>query len=295
MTQVNLVVGYLATPGGADALALAVRFARTPGRRRSTSASCCRPTPRRRAPCPKVAATRKCWPSRHRAGWTTRWPRCPTTLWRTPHLSFDESFADGLDPRGAALAGERHRGRRCRRGTGRQLSHWGRWSTSCCTPRPCRSRWRREEPAIRGSSGCTRSPAPSANVRVRICCWTPRYGPAGPRTSRCGWCRWWRSIRPSARCVVTTRRVAGMRSRTPERTLEAAKDELPADFPVTSTIVNGPTRRGCGRAAGAGMTATSSWSGPAGSARRGGSSSVPRRPRCCGCWTCPWWSCPETN
>ena len=29
MTQVNLVVGYLATPGGADALALAVRFART--------------------------------------------------------------------------------------------------------------------------------------------------------------------------------------------------------------------------------------------------------------------------
>ena len=81
----------------------------------------------------------------------------------------------------------------------------------------------------------------SANARAQICCCAPRFGSARRRARRCGWCRWWRSTRRTASFAVTRTRFGSVRSHTPQQTLETAKEALPEDIPVTSTIVDGPT------------------------------------------------------
>uniref|UniRef100_UPI0040401ED6 hypothetical protein n=1 Tax=Streptomyces sp. DSM 41634 TaxID=3448656 RepID=UPI0040401ED6 len=95
MTQVNLVVGYLATPGGADALALAVRFART----LDAQINNCIVLPPDTAPpgtVPKGGGYEEVLAEQAQGWLDDALALVPDDVVAHPHLSFDESFADGL-------------------------------------------------------------------------------------------------------------------------------------------------------------------------------------------------------
>lgn len=238
MTQLNLVVGYLATPGGADALALAVRFART----LVAEVHICIVLPPDPAPAgigPKggyeemVAEQAKGWLDDARA-------RVPDDVVAHTHLSFGESFADGLirealrlqavaivvGGAGGGLVGSYSLG-----SVVNELLHSSPVPVAVA-PRGTRdSRIERVheitcaigqrqgsdlllDTAVRASR--------TAGIPLRLASLValdPAFG----------------SLRGDNEAVRAHALAHA------ERTLEAAKSELPADFPVTSTIVTGPT------------------------------------------------------
>lgn len=238
MTQVRLVVGYLATPGGADALALAVRFARTLG----AQVDICIVLPPDTAPAgigPKggyeemVTAQAQGWLAGALAS-------VPDDVVAHGHLSFDESFTDGLIRQarelqasaivvggsGGGLVGSFSLG-----SVVNELLHSSPFPVAVAPRGTRESRVRRVHEITcaigqRQGSGLLLATAVracrSSGVPLRLVSLVsldPAFG----------------SLRADA---------DAMRERAlshAAQTLEAAKNELPEDFPVTSTIVNGPT------------------------------------------------------
>lgn len=90
----RLVVGYLATPGGADALALGVRFARTLG---AEIELCVVLPPDRMVPALVNAGGYEQVLSRQAQEWLAEaMAGVPADVVVNPHVSFSDSFADGL-------------------------------------------------------------------------------------------------------------------------------------------------------------------------------------------------------
>ncbi len=90
----RLVVGYLATPGGADALALGVRFARTLG---AEIELCVVLPPDRMVPAPVNTGGYEQVLSRQAQEWLAEaMAGVPADVVVNPHVSFSDSFADGL-------------------------------------------------------------------------------------------------------------------------------------------------------------------------------------------------------
>ena len=95
MTRANLVVGYLATPGGADAVALAVRFART----LNAEVNICIVLPPDTAPpgtVPKGGGYEEVVAEQAQGWLDDALASIPDDVVAHTHLSFDESFTDGL-------------------------------------------------------------------------------------------------------------------------------------------------------------------------------------------------------
>lgn len=89
----KLLVGYLATPGGADALALGVRLARTLG----ADLELCVMLPPDRVPAMVHADGYEEALVRQALGWLTdAQATVPAGVVVNPHVSFSDSFADGL-------------------------------------------------------------------------------------------------------------------------------------------------------------------------------------------------------
>lgn len=238
MTRTNLVVGYLATPGGADALALAVRFARAVG----AEVNICIVLPPDTGPVgigPKggyaelLAEQAQGWLDEARA-------TVPDDVVAHTHLSFDESFTDGLirealrlqaaaivvGGAGGGLVGSYSLG-----SVVNELLH------SSPVPVAVAPRGTRESKVERvheitcaigqrqGSdllldTAVRASRAAGVPLRlVSLVALDPTFGSLRGDDD---------AIREHALAHA-------------QRTLEAARDELPEDFPVTSTIVNGPT------------------------------------------------------
>ncbi|CQD05965.1 universal stress protein UspA [Mycolicibacterium conceptionense] len=239
MTRTNLVVGYLATPGGADALALAVRFART----LDAEINICIVLPPDTAPpgtVPKgggyedvVAGQAQRWLDDARA-------LVPDDVVAHTHLSFDESFTDGLirealrlhtsaivvGGAGGGLAGSFSLG-----SVVNELLHSAPLPVAVA-PRGTRfskvqrvheitcAIGQRQGSDLLLDTAVRASRAAGVPLRlVSLVALDPAFG----------------SLRGDAEAV------RGRALAHAERTLDAARDELPADFPVTSTIVNGPT------------------------------------------------------
>lgn len=239
MTQANLVVGYLATPGGADAVALAVRFARTLG----AEVNICIVLPPDTAPpgtVPKgggyedvVADQAQRWLDDARG-------LVPDDVVAHTHLSFDESFTDGLirealrlqtsaivvGGAGGGLVGSYSLGSVVNellhssplpvavapRGT--RFSQVQRVHEITCAIGQRQGSGLLLDTAVRASR--------AADVPLRLVSLValdPAFG----------------SLRGDAEAVRAHALAHA------ERTLDAARNELPPDFPVTSTIVNGPT------------------------------------------------------
>ncbi|WKG04982.1 universal stress protein [Mycolicibacterium sp. HK-90] len=238
MTQTNLVVGYLATPGGADALALAIRFARAVG----AEVNICIVLPSDTTPVgigPKGGYTELL--AEQAQGWLDEArATVPDDVVAHTHLSFDESFTDGLIRealrlRAAAIvvggAGGGLVGSYSLGSVVNELLH------SAPVPVAVAPRGTRDSKVERvheitcaigqrqGSdllldTAVRASRAAGVPLRlVSLVALDPAFG----------------SLRGDDEAV---REHALAHA---QRTLEAARDELPEDFPVTSTIVNGPT------------------------------------------------------
>ncbi|MGV0813235.1 universal stress protein [Mycolicibacterium boenickei] len=238
MTQAHLVVGYLATPGGADALALAVRFARAVG----AEVDICIVLPPDPAPPgigPKggyaemLAEQAQGWLDEARA-------TVPDDVVAHTHLSFDESSADGLireaqrlqavgivvGGAGGGLVGSYSLGSLVNellhsapvpvavapRGT--RFSGVERVHEITCAIGERQGSDLLLDTAVRASR--------AAGVPLRLVSLValdPTFGSLRGDDD---------AIREHALAHA-------------QRTLDAAKAELPDDFPVTSTIVNGPS------------------------------------------------------
>ncbi|OMC30564.1 universal stress protein UspA [Mycobacterium sp. GA-1841] len=234
----NLVVGYLATPGGADALALAVRFARALG----AQLHICLIVPPDTAPAgigPKggyeemVAGQAKGWLDDAMAS-------VPDDVVAHTHLSFDESFTDGLihealrlqavaivvGGSGGGLIGSFSLG-----SVVNELLHSSPVPVAVA-PRGTRDSTvdriheitcaigQRQGSDLLLDTAVRASRAADVPLRlVSLVALDPAFG----------------SLRGDAD-AVREHAVAHA-----QHTVEAARSELPEDFPVTSTIVNGPT------------------------------------------------------
>lgn len=238
MAQVNLVVGYLATPGGADALALAVRFARA----LDAQINICMVIPPDPAPAgigPKggyqevLTAQAQDWLDEAAAS-------VPDDVVAHTHLSFDESFADGLIRAAqqlqavAIVVG----------GAGGGLV--GSYSLGSVVNELLHSSPVPVAVAPRGTRDST-----VERVHEITCAIGQRQGSDLLLDT---------AVRASRTAGVPLRLVSlvaldptfgslrgdddAIREHAlahAQRTLDAAKNELPEDFPVTSTIANGPT------------------------------------------------------
>ncbi len=172
------------------------------GRRVRARASSCRPTARsarvsvgdyeRRSP-----SRRRSGSARRRVGAGRRRRAQPCELRRLVRRRADPARPHGSRPT-PSWSADRAAGWRA-------ATRWARWSTSCCIRRPCRSRWRRAAPVIR-----TIDTGPRGDLRDRRAAGrgsvagAQRFGSARRQVRRCGWCRWWRSTRCSARFAATT-------------------------------------------------------------------------------------------
>ncbi|MGV0808087.1 universal stress protein [Mycolicibacterium setense] len=238
MAQANLVVGYLATPGGADALALSVRFARVLG----AEIDICIVLPPDTAPAgigPKggyeevVAGQAQTWLDEALAS-------VPDDVVAHTHLSFDESFTDGLIREAlrlqasAIVVGGSGGGLVGSYSLGSVVSELLHSSPVPVAVAPRGTRFSRVERvheitcAIGERQGSDllldtavrASRAAGVPLRlVSLVALDPAFG--------------------SLRGDDDARREHALAHA--QRTLDAARSELPADFPVTSTIVNGPT------------------------------------------------------
>ncbi|MBU9763880.1 universal stress protein [Mycobacterium sp. TNTM28] len=238
MTQTNLVVGYLATPGGADALALAVRFARTLG----AEINICIVLPPDTAPPGSVP---KGGYEDVLAGQAQGWlddalAMVPDDVVAHTHLSFDESFANGLIREALRL----HATAIVVGGAGGGLV--GSFTLGSVVNELLHSAPLPVAVAPRGTRDST-----VARIREITCAIGQRKGSELLLKT---------AVRVSRAADVPLRLVSlvaldpafgSLRGDTEairehalahaERTLETARSELPADFPVTSTIANGPT------------------------------------------------------
>lgn len=239
MTQVNLVVGYLATPGGADALALAVRFART----LDAQINICIVLPPDTAPpgtVPKGGGYEEVLAGQAQGWLDDALALVPDDVVAHPHLSFDESFADGLirealrlqaiaivvGGAGGGLVGSYTLG-----SVVNELLHSSPVPVAVA-PRGTRDSkiervheitcaiGQRQGSDLLLATAVRASRAADIPLRlVSLVALDPTFG----------------SLRGDDEAVRAHALAHA------ERTLEAARDELPADFPVTSTIVNGPS------------------------------------------------------
>ena len=103
----KLVVGYLATPGGADAVALGVRLARTLG----AELELCIVLPRDRAAVARLSVGDFDEMLTEQAEKWLKEAAVPDDVVARSHVSFAESFADGLLQEIARLEADAHRGR----------------------------------------------------------------------------------------------------------------------------------------------------------------------------------------
>ncbi|MEV0670853.1 universal stress protein [Mycobacterium sp. NPDC050441] len=239
MTQVNLVVGYLATPGGADALALAVRFART----LDAEVNICIVLPPDTAPpgtVPKGGGYEEVLAEQAQGWLDDALASVPDDVVAHTHLSFDESFTDGLirealrlqaaaivvGGAGGGLVGSYSLG-----SVVNELLHSSPVPVAVA-PRGTRfvkvervheitcAIGQRQGSDLLLATAVRASRAADIPLRlVSLVALDPTFG----------------SLRGDSEAV---REHALAHA---ERTLDAARDELPADFPVTSTIVNGPS------------------------------------------------------
>ncbi|OLP01697.1 universal stress protein UspA [Mycolicibacterium porcinum] len=235
----NLVVGYLATPGGADALALAVRFART----LDAEVNICIVLPPDTAPpgtVPKGGGYEEVLAEQAQGWLDDALASVPGDVAAHTHLSFDESFTDGLirealrleavalvvGGAGGGLVGSYSLG-----SVVNELLHSSPVPVAVA-PRGTRDskveRVHEITCAIGQRKGSDRLLATAVRASraadiplrlVSLVALDPTFG----------------SLRGDAEAV---REHALAHA---ERTLEAARNELPADFPVTSTIVTGPS------------------------------------------------------
>jgi hypothetical protein len=116
----KLVVGYLATPGGADAMTLGARLARTLG----AEVEACIILPPDDA-IPTIAGTRdyEAMLGEQAEKWLAEaLASVPDDVAAHSHVTFDDSFADGLIKETARSE---------------VVTRWAQWSTSCCTLRLC--------------------------------------------------------------------------------------------------------------------------------------------------------------
>ena len=126
----KLVVGYLATPGGADAVALAVRLARTLG---AELELCIVLQPDRAATARLSIGDFNDLLAEQAKEWLNE-AAVPDDVVARSHVSFADSFADGLLKEVARLEGDAV----VVGGSGGGLAgpcRWARWSTNCCTRR----------------------------------------------------------------------------------------------------------------------------------------------------------------
>ena len=131
----RLIVGYLATSGGADAMALAVRLARTIG---AEIEACIVLPPDRTVPALVPTGGYDELLAEQAEAWLTEAQALvPDDVVARGHVSFDDSFADGLIKKTARLEADAI----VVGGSGGGLAgvtRLARWSTSCCTRRRCR-------------------------------------------------------------------------------------------------------------------------------------------------------------
>ncbi|MFV8053537.1 universal stress protein [Mycobacterium sp. 48b] len=237
MTRANLVVGYLATPGGADALALAVRFART----LDAEVDICIVLPPDTAPpgtVPKGGGYEEVVAEQAQGWLDDALALVPDGVVAHTHLSFDESFADGLirealrlrasaivvGGAGGGLVGSYSLG-----SVVNELLHSAPVPVAVA-PRGTRDSTiervheitcaigQRQGSDLLLATAVRASRAADIPLRlVSLVALDPTFG----------------SLRGDAEAVRAHALAHA------ERTLEAARNELPADFPVTSTIVNG--------------------------------------------------------
>src|SRR6478609_3419956 len=185
--SMKLIVGYLSTPGGADAMALGARLARTLG----AEVEACIILPHEQT---HLTGTRD-YEARlgHQA---EKWlaeavASVPDDVGAHSHATFDESFADGLIRETARLEADLI----VVGGSGGGLA--GSYSLGSVVNELLHSA---PVPVVVTPRG-TRD---SKSDKARICCWRKRFGSARLPVRRCGWFRWWRWIRCSARCAATT-------------------------------------------------------------------------------------------
>ncbi|BBX94130.1 universal stress protein [Mycolicibacterium boenickei] len=239
MAQANLVVGYLATPGGADALALAVRFART----LDAEVNICIVLPPDTAPpgtVPKGGGYEEVLAEQAQGWLDDALAMVPDDVVAHPHLSFDESFTDGLIRQalrfhavalvvggaGGGLVGSYSLG-----SVVNELLHSSPVPVAVA-PRGTRDSkiervheitcaiGQRQGSDLLLATAVRASRTADIPLRlVSLVALDPTFG----------------SLRGDAEAVRAHALAHA------ERTLEAARNELPADFPVTSTIVTGPS------------------------------------------------------
>lgn len=239
MAQANLVVGYLATPGGADALALAVRFARTLG----AEVNICIVLPPDTAPpgtVPKGGGYEEVLAEQAQGWLDDALASVPDGVVAHTHLSFDESFTDGLirealrlkavalvvGGAGGGLVGSYSLG-----SVVNELLHSSPVPVAVA-PRGTRDSkiervheitcaiGQRQGSDLLLATAVRASRAADIPLRlVSLVALDPTFG----------------SLRGDEEAVRAHALAHA------ERTLEAARNELPADFPVTSTIVTGPS------------------------------------------------------
>jgi nucleotide-binding universal stress UspA family protein len=232
----RLVVGFLATPGGADALALAVRFARTLG---AEVEACIVLPPDRALPAPPagyqdlLAEQAEKWLAEAMAS-------VPEDVVAHGHVSFDDSFADGLLREAGRLEAEVI----VVGGSGGGLA--GSYSLGSVVNELLHSAPVPVAVAPRGTRNST-----IERVREVTCAIGEREGADLLLDT---------AVRAS-RAADTPLRLVSLVALDPtfgalrgdedavreralahaQHTLEAAKSVLPKGFPVTSTIVDGPT------------------------------------------------------
>lgn len=239
MAQANLVVGYLATPGGADALALAVRFART----LDAEVNVCIVLPPDTAPpgtVPKGGGYEEVLAEQAQVWLDDALASVPDDVVAHTHLSFDESFTDGLirearrlkavalvvGGAGGGLVGSYSLG-----SVVNELLHSSPVPVAVA-PRGTRDSkiervheitcaiGQRQGSDLLLATAVRASRAADIPLRlVSLVALDPTFG----------------SLRGDEEAVRAHALAHA------ERTLEAARNELPADFPVTSTIVTGPS------------------------------------------------------
>ena len=219
----KLIVGYLATPGGADALALGVRLSRTLGAELGVSIIL---PPDRAVPSlvpiggydEHLAEQAEHWLAEARAS-------IPADVVAGTHVSFDDSYADGLMKEAARVQADLI----VVGGSGGGLA--GSYSLGSVVNELLHSSPVPVAVASRGSRYWSTDHVREVTCAIgereaRTCCSTPPCNLAGRPELRCGWCHWLRLIRCSARFAGTTwvREHALAHA---HQTLETAKSKLP--------------------------------------------------------------------
>ena len=221
----KLVVGYLATPGGADAVALGARLARTLG----AELELCIVLPADRGGVARLAIGDF---DDHLTEQAQKWldeAAVPSDVVARSHVSFTESFADGLireierleadavvvGGSGGGLAGPFSLG-----SVVNELLH------SSPVPVVVAPRGARHTDVDRVREvTCAIGERQGADRLLR-----PRFGSARPRAHRCGWHRSSLSTRRTVACAATRTPSASGRSNMPRRPWKPRKMLYPRRF-----------------------------------------------------------------